>query len=194
MFFYVFYLFFFSIKLLFVIKLCGIKTNPSRHTSSVSVARVSYFRIFPLNFKSTKFQVIIDRRLFVMSTLTVGDVALDERSSLVSTSSLDDSGLTPELIEAGYVDVTPDKDGGVLKLVLQQGIGTELPIAHDHIFIHYTASLIDGKQYHDSRKQSRPFIFIVGRGMQNYWGPLNDTKSNKIGVQRRTRNCLTIFK
>jgi len=90
---------------------------------------------------------------------------LDE-NRLRELKPLDDYGLTPELIQEGYVDVTPDNDGGVLKLVLQPGVGTDLPAADDHVSIHYVASLKNGKQYDDSRKRARPFTFVVGKGMR----------------------------
>jgi FKBP-type peptidyl-prolyl cis-trans isomerase len=101
---------------------------------------------------------------FSMSTHDFSDNSPTDAAP-ADASMLDDSGLTPQLAEAGYEDVTPSKDGGVLKLVLQQGNGTDLPCADDHVFVHYEASLRNGKLFDDSRKRDRPFTFVVGKGM-----------------------------
>ena len=87
----------------------------------------------------------------------------DHSSSLAFV--LDDSGLTTELADAGFVDVTPDKDGGILKLVKKAGFGDDYPLLDDYVTIHYIATLKNGMQYDDSRKRGRPFRFLVRKGI-----------------------------
>ena len=91
---------------------------------------------------------------------------VDKSSEMSSNLAyvLDDNGLTPELAAAGYVDITPDKDGGVLKLVKQDGIGEDYPLADDQVTVHYIATLKNRMQYDDSRQRGKPFRFVIRKG------------------------------
>lgn len=61
-------------------------------------------------------------------------------------------------------DITPKKDGGVLKLVKMEGTGTELPMIGDKVFVHYVGMLLDGTQFDSSRDRGEKFSFELGKG------------------------------
>ncbi|XP_035520774.1 peptidyl-prolyl cis-trans isomerase FKBP4 [Morone saxatilis] len=61
-------------------------------------------------------------------------------------------------------DVTPKKDGGVLKLVKREGTGTELPMTGDKVFVHYVGTLLDGTHFDSSRDRGEKFSFELGKG------------------------------
>lgn len=61
-------------------------------------------------------------------------------------------------------DITPKKDGGVLKLVKVEGTGTELPMTGDKVFVHYVGTLLDGTQFDSSRDRGEKFSFELGKG------------------------------
>jgi len=73
--------------------------------------------------------------------------------------------ILPELAADGFVDVSPSKDGGVLKLVKRAGYDTDCPVVDDNISVHYLAMLADsGVQYDSSRERGKPFKFRHGKG------------------------------
>ncbi|XP_061138189.1 peptidyl-prolyl cis-trans isomerase FKBP4 [Syngnathus typhle] len=61
-------------------------------------------------------------------------------------------------------DITPKKDGGVLKLVKREGTGKELPMTGDKVFVHYVGTLLDGTPFDSSRERGDKFIFELGKG------------------------------
>ncbi|XP_018611467.2 peptidyl-prolyl cis-trans isomerase FKBP4 [Scleropages formosus] len=61
-------------------------------------------------------------------------------------------------------DITPKKDGGVLKLVKKEGTGTELPMTGDKVFVHYVGTLLDGTKFDSSRDRGEKFSFDLGKG------------------------------
>ncbi|KAG7454481.1 hypothetical protein MATL_G00260210 [Megalops atlanticus] len=61
-------------------------------------------------------------------------------------------------------DITPKKDGGVLKLVKKEGTGTELPMTGDKVFVHYVGTLLDGTKFDSSRDRGDKFSFELGKG------------------------------
>ncbi|KAM9351791.1 peptidyl-prolyl cis-trans isomerase FKBP4 [Symphorus nematophorus] len=61
-------------------------------------------------------------------------------------------------------DITPKKDGGVLKLVKREGTGTELPMTGDKVFVHYVGTLLDGTHFDSSRDRGEKFSFDLGKG------------------------------
>ncbi|XP_029909059.1 peptidyl-prolyl cis-trans isomerase FKBP4 [Myripristis murdjan] len=61
-------------------------------------------------------------------------------------------------------DITPKKDGGVLKLVKREGTGTELPMTGDKVFVHYVGTLLDGTPFDSSRDRGERFSFELGKG------------------------------
>ena len=61
------------------------------------------------------------------------------------------------------VDVTGD--GGVLKEVLVEGTGDDLPQKNDDVCVHYVGTLqSDGSQFDSSRDRGTPFTFKLGQG------------------------------
>ncbi|CAN9499258.1 unnamed protein product [Ophioblennius macclurei] len=61
-------------------------------------------------------------------------------------------------------DITPKKDGGVLKLVKREGTGTELPMIGDKVYVHYVGTLVDGTPFDSSRERDDKFTFELGKG------------------------------
>ncbi|KAF1386657.1 hypothetical protein PFLUV_G00097150 [Perca fluviatilis] len=61
-------------------------------------------------------------------------------------------------------DITPKKEGGVLKLVKREGTGTELPMTGDKVFVHYVGTLLDGTHFDSSRDRGEKFSFELGKG------------------------------
>jgi len=61
-------------------------------------------------------------------------------------------------------DITPKKDGGVLKLVKREGTGAELPMTGDKVFVHYVGTLLDGTPFDSSRDRGEKFSFELGKG------------------------------
>jgi len=75
------------------------------------------------------------------------------------------SEVPPELAAEGFVDVSPLKDCGVLKLVKQAGYDIDCPVVDDNVSVHYLATLADGGiQYDSSRERGKPFSFRLGKG------------------------------
>ncbi|XP_078611569.1 peptidyl-prolyl cis-trans isomerase FKBP4-like [Branchiostoma floridae x Branchiostoma japonicum] len=61
-------------------------------------------------------------------------------------------------------DITPNKDGGVLKKILRAGEGDELPLAEDKVSVHYVGTLTDGTKFDSSRDRDDKFEFTLGKG------------------------------
>lgn len=61
-------------------------------------------------------------------------------------------------------DITPKKDGGVLKVLKREGTGTELPMTGDKVFVHYVGTLLDGTHFDSSRDRGEKFSFELGKG------------------------------
>jgi len=82
--------------------------------------------------------------------------------------------IPPELAAEGFVDVTPSRDGGVLKLVKQAGYDTDCPVEDDNISVHYVATLADGgTQCDSSRERGKPLTFRLGKGLCHHIGWIN---------------------
>lgn len=64
------------------------------------------------------------------------------------------------------VDISPKSDGGVLKEIIQEGVGHELPFSGCKVFVHYTGKLLDGTTFDSSRDRNEPFSFDLGKGMK----------------------------
>jgi len=60
-------------------------------------------------------------------------------------------------------DITPQKDGGVLKTIIKEGTGKGTPPAGQKVKVHYTGTLLDGTEFDSSRSRD-PFEFSLGKG------------------------------
>ncbi|XP_041365442.1 peptidyl-prolyl cis-trans isomerase FKBP4-like [Gigantopelta aegis] len=67
-----------------------------------------------------------------------------------------------ELNEA--IDITPNKDGGVLKEILRAGEGDSTPSPENKVTVHYVGTLTDGTQFDSSRERGDKFEFELGTG------------------------------
>ena len=63
------------------------------------------------------------------------------------------------------VDITPDKDGGVLKEIKRQGTGERHPPTGDKVSVHYVGMLTDGTTFDSSRDRGELFEFDLGKGI-----------------------------
>lgn len=61
-------------------------------------------------------------------------------------------------------DITPNKDGGVLKEIIKEGYGDEHPLTNDKVTVHYVGTLLDGTKFDSSRDRNDKFSFDIGRG------------------------------
>lgn len=66
------------------------------------------------------------------------------------------------------IDVSNDKDEGVMKVVKTPGTGDQTPMPGDNVKVHYVGTLFggdqDGKQFDSSRDRGDPFSFGLGGG------------------------------
>ncbi|KAL5007856.1 hypothetical protein ScPMuIL_016662 [Solemya velum] len=62
------------------------------------------------------------------------------------------------------IDITRDKDGGVLKEILREGEPGESPLAGEKCWVHYEGKLLDGREFDSSRKRNEKFTFDLGKG------------------------------
>lgn len=72
------------------------------------------------------------------------------------------------MVATDAIDISPKQDGGVLKQVLKEGVGDELPPQGSRVKVHYTGTLLDGTQFDSSRDRGQPFEFNLGKGELNY--------------------------
>lgn len=67
--------------------------------------------------------------------------------------------------EEGFVDISEDKDGGLLKKILVEGKGDEMPPPGSDVEVHYVGTLhSDGSKFDSSRDRPGNFKFAVGVG------------------------------
>ena len=61
-----------------------------------------------------------------------------------------------------YIDISSDKDKGILKKVLREGDGNICPEGVA-VIVHYTGKLTNGTVFDSSRKRRAPFVFNIGQ-------------------------------
>ncbi|XP_017877085.1 FK506-binding protein 59 isoform X2 [Ceratina calcarata] len=62
------------------------------------------------------------------------------------------------------VDISPNKDGGVTKEIIKEGVGSELPSPGGTVIVHYTGTLLDGTKFDSSKDRNDPFQFELKKG------------------------------
>lgn len=65
---------------------------------------------------------------------------------------------------AEYEDITPNKDGGVLKKIITPGSADSRPAPGDTVFVHYVGTLDDNSKFDSSRDRNEQFKFELGKG------------------------------
>ena len=63
------------------------------------------------------------------------------------------------------IDVSPNKDGGVLKIILKEGEVDEYPGYGSEVFVHYTGTLLNGEKFDSSKDRNELFSFKLGEGI-----------------------------
>ncbi|KAL4645833.1 peptidyl-prolyl cis-trans isomerase FKBP5-like [Arapaima gigas] len=95
-----------------------------------------------------------EQHLSTLECLTRGEM---------TTASMDDE--SPAAFFASHgLDITPNKDQGVVKVVKRQGVDAEMPMIGDKVYVHYTGKLLNGKKFDSSLDRKEPFSFSLGKG------------------------------
>ena len=87
---------------------------------------------------------------------------MDDTKKVEAVQESHTSLLTPS---CNAVDITTNKDGGILKELLKEGVGNEFPLLGDCVTITYDALFANGKRFDSSQFISEnKFEFILGKG------------------------------
>ena len=94
-------------------------------------------------------------------TLLVFAALRQEHSKMTIDQDVEMHGTSKE------VDITPDKDGGVLKTILREGEIDDYPGYGSEVFVHYTGTLLNGEKFDSSKDRNELFSFKLGEGNCN---------------------------
>ncbi|CAL2047860.1 CBN-FKB-6 protein [Caenorhabditis brenneri] len=83
------------------------------------------------------------------------------------------------------IDITPKKDGGVLKVIKKEGNGVVKPTTGTTVKVHYVGTLENGTKFDSSRDRGDQFTFNLGRG--------NVIKGWDLGVATMTKGEVAEF-
>ncbi|TKR60351.1 hypothetical protein L596_027608 [Steinernema carpocapsae] len=90
---------------------------------------------------------------------------LDRRTRMPSPSQTKfQRRMTQEAKVGETMDITPNKDGGVLKTITKLANDSEKPFPGDVVYVHYTGKFEDGTVFDSSRKNNEPFRFNLCSG------------------------------
>jgi len=65
-------------------------------------------------------------------------------------------------VERKRVDITPERDKGVLKEILRKGTGDDYPLKGDTVYLHYVGRLEDGTVFDSKLKDDEKFQLVLG--------------------------------
>lgn len=83
------------------------------------------------------------------------------------------------------MDISPDKDGAIMKVIKKEGRGWEKPGTGDSVEVHYIGILQDGTIFDSSVERGSKFSFTLGRG--------EVIKGWDIGVASMRRGEVSVF-
>uniref|UniRef100_H2URV1 peptidylprolyl isomerase n=1 Tax=Takifugu rubripes TaxID=31033 RepID=H2URV1_TAKRU len=96
-----------------------------------------------------------------------------------------DGQSTTALFTAKGIDVTPNKDQGVIKIVKRLGHAGDRPMIGDKVTVHYTGRLLNRKKFDCTHDRKEPFSFNVGKGQV--------LKAWDVGVSSMERGEVAVF-
>jgi len=85
-----------------------------------------------------------------------------------------------------FQDISPDKDGGILKTLVKQGEGDDTPGNGCKVYVHYVGRLENGEKFDSSRDRGDVFTFELGKETV--------IKGWDIGVKTMCKNEICEFK
>ena len=109
--------------------------------------------------------------------VNIGDSALkvENQRTLFSEAKACSCELSQQIPTglSSYVDVTPQKDGGITKYIRAEGHGCDRPVNGDTVSIRYEGKLADGTIFDTNAEE--PFMFTVGSGRLNIFAMMSNS-------------------